>query len=152
MGSSRNTIVVVAMVAGALGLGGPASAQTLSQTETFRLVEVSGTALPVTTEGGDGCREDVIAATLTLEADGGWAMVTQEREVCGTRVEEDEDREEGTYRLEGNAFRFVNDDEDDDGDDDADELDVEELATGTRTADGLTVRLEDGETVLVFRR
>jgi hypothetical protein len=48
------------------------------------------------------------------------------------------------------SIRFHDDDGDDDDDDD--DIDVDDLASATRSPDGLTARLEDGKTVLLFRR
>ena len=156
MHNRTNLLALAAVAAGAFAFdAAPASAQAVSAEETYRLVQVAGTALPtVVEEDDDGCREEVLAGTLTLETDGDWKLVTRERETCGNDVEEEEDTEEGEYRIEGSAIRFVEEDDDDD-DDDADEtedVDLDDLATGTRTSDGLTITLEDGETTLVFRR
>jgi hypothetical protein len=155
MKNRTTTLAFAVLATGALGT--PASAQAVSQDETYTLAEVGGRSLPAVTGEEDGCREEVVAATLTLEADGDWILVMQEREACGDRVEEDEEREEGTYRMEDGAIRFLDDDEDDDQEDeddeqDEDDLDLDDLTTGSRTAGGLTVRLEDSDAVLVFRR
>lgn len=143
----------VALVAGAAS----AAAQEAPSSDTYRLVEVAGVALPAVLEEGNACREEVLAGTLTLEADGRWTLVTSEREVCGDAVEEEEEREDGTYEVDGDAIRFLDDDEGENDepegdDDDAGEIELEDLGSGTRTDGGLTIRLEDGETVLVFRR
>lgn len=143
----------VALVAG----GASAAAQEAPSPATYRLVEVAGGALPAVLEEADACREEVLGGTLTLEADGRWTLVTTEREVCGDAVEEEEEREDGTYEVDGDAIRFLDDDVDEsddpeDGADDAGEIELEDLSSGTRTDAGLTIRLEDGETVLVFRR
>ena len=132
----------------------PASAQAVSAEETYRLVQVSGTALPALVEADDdGCREEILAGTLTLETDGDWELTLSERETCGDDVEQDEDTEEGEYRVEGSTIRFVENDDDDDDDAEEDgDRDLDDLATGTRTGDGLTVTLGDGETVLRVRR
>lgn len=121
---------------------------------TYRLATVDGRDLPVTLDEdeGDGCREELSAAVLTLDADGSWTLRSTERDVCGGDVrEEEEETEEGSYALEGSALRFDNDgDPGDDGPDD-DTVDVDDLASGTVDAGGLTVRTEGGA-VLVFRR
>lgn len=152
MQNRRDTLILVALAIGALVTSTPAAAQAVSQDETFRLTEVAKTALPVLIEEEDGCRDEVVSGTLTLEADGDWVLVTQEREVCGDRVEEDEDREEGRFRIEGTSIHFLGDDDDEDEDSDDDEIDLEDLTTGTRTAAGLTVRLGDSDISLVFRQ
>lgn len=153
---NRMTIIAVA----AVGIGAVSTAavatQAAPEAETFRLVEINGAGLPALVEEEDGCREEIVAGAITLEADGDWVLITREREVCGGRVEEEEEeREEGTYEAEGDDIRFFDDDDDDAHDDaeddDHEEVDVDDLATGSRAADGLTVRLEDGGT-LTFRR
>ena len=153
----KRTIGGTAFTGAALVAGGAsAAAQEAPSSDTYRLVEVAGVALPAVLEDGDACREEVLAGTLTLEADGRWTLDTTEREVCGDVVEEEEEREDGTYEVDGDVIRFLDDDEgeDDDADDadDAEEIELEDLSSGTRTDAGLTIRLEDGETILVFRR
>jgi len=157
----KRTIGGTAFAGAALVAGGAsAAAQEAPSSDTYRLVEVAGAPLPAVLEDGDTCREEVLAGSLTLEADGRWTLVTTEREVCGDAVEDEEEREDGTYEVDGDAIRFLDDDEgedeDPDGDaddaDDAGEIELEDLSSGTRTDAGLTIRLEDGETILVFRR
>ena len=148
------TLILAGLAYGVLGTAAPAAAQAASQDETFRLIQVAGKALPAVIEEEDGCREEVVSGTLTLKADGIWILVAQEREVCGDRVEEEEEREEGKYSIEGSSIRFVDDDSDGDAeeDDTDDDLDLDDMTTGTRTAEGLTVRLKGSDAVLVFRR
>jgi hypothetical protein len=64
------TIGIVALTAVAAGEG---SAQT---SETWRLSQVDGAALPAVVEqdDDDGCREELVSGTLTLEADGRWKL------------------------------------------------------------------------------
>lgn len=148
------TLILAGLATGALGTAASAAGQAVSQDETFRLIEVAGKALPAVIEEEDSCREEVVSGTLTLKADGMWILVTQEREVCGDRVEEEEEREEGKYSIEGSSIQFVDDDDDGDAeeDDTDDDLDLDDMTTGTRTAEGLTVRLKGSDAVLVFRR
>ena len=118
--------------------------------ETFRLTEVGGRPLPVAYPEEPGCTEEIRSATLELGADGGWEMTMTKRETCGDAVEEDEDVEEGTYTVAGQSYRFTSPR----GDGVAPspgEIEIENLAEGTREGDVLTARLEDGTTV-VFRR
>ena len=120
---------------------------------TYQLAQVAGQPLPVVTEQTDDCRDELIRATLTLETDGRWTLVTTENEICGQETEEEEDTEDGTYTIEGETIRFLDDDGDTPQDDGNDaELEVDDLVQGTRTADGLTVRVADGDTELTFRR
>ena len=148
----RNAVMIIAaaVLGGFAATPASAHAQAVDHTGAWRLVEVAGAALPFVSEDSDGCREEVSAATLTLEADGDYVLETIEREICGDVVEQDDDREEGEYRIEGTAVRFDEEDDDDDANDE--DVDIDDLVVGTVSADGLTVRLDDGRTVLVFRR
>ena len=121
-----------------------------AQAGAYRLVTFAGRALPTVVEEEDGCREEVLSATLTLEAGGRWVLATRERETCGAEVEEDEDSESGTFTASGAALRFAEADDDDRPSDD--DVDLDELGGGTLAGDELTVRLTDDRTVLVFRR
>jgi hypothetical protein len=121
----------------------------------YTLVEVAGKALPVETEKGWRCREEVTAGTLVLRGDNHWGLETSVRETCGDRTKVDHEDEDGTYRTEGTTIHFL----DDDGDrNDADwslerEIDLDELDQGSYTDGGtLSVRLADEKTVLRFRR
>lgn len=127
----------------------PADAQAPGE-ERYRLVEVGGSPLPVEVEKGLRCREYVTGATLTLRADSTWTMEYGKREVCGQREETETEHENGRYSVVADSIRFHDDDGDDDDDDD--DIDVDDLASATRSPDGLTARLEDGKTVLLFRR
>ena len=154
MKAGMKTLTVAALGAGAMALAGIAVAQDAAQAETYRLVDVSGGALPVLVEQDGDCRDELLSGTLTLADDGTWVLVTQEREVCGDRVEEDEEREEGRYTMDGQTVRFLDEDgeAEEHEEEDAGEIEVDDLSVGTRSADGLAVRLADGQTVLAFRR
>lgn len=149
-----------------LGAGALAAQQQGAQdgvTGAWRLAEVAGKPLPVVAEEGGGCREEILAATLTLDPRGRWTLLASEREVCGGRVEQEEEREAGTYTLQGQALAFTpapdtasaGGDDDGDSPDDAGsgaaEIEVDEPVSGTVAGAVLTVRLKDGTTA-VFRR
>jgi hypothetical protein len=156
MTKHRRTIATLAILAASAGTTAlVARAQTAAQ-EVFQLVGVAGQPLPVLLEEDGDCREELLSATLTLETDGRWVLATNEREACGDDIESDEDQEDGTYAVEGQTLRFLDDDGDapdaDDADDDDDqEIDVDDLTTGTRSGGDLVVRLADGSTDLQFR-
>jgi hypothetical protein len=122
--------------------------------ERYRLVEVDGRALPVEVEKEWRCREYVTAATLRLGTDSLWSLQYTKREVCGAREETETEQEGGRYSVRADTLAFRDDDDDDDDDwDFGRDLDLDDLASATRRADGvLTARLRDGETTLVFRR
>ena len=139
------TIITTGIVA-LLALGAhDAEAQ---QNETWRLTQVNGAALPaVTDEDDDGCSEEVVAGTLTLQSGGEWELELNEREVCGNDVEEETEKEDGRYAVQADGIHFTDDDGDtEDGDD------VDDMAHGTRAGQTLTVRSGRGNTVLVFQR
>ena len=122
--------------------------------ETWQLAQINGSALPfVTDQDDDGCREEVVSGTLTLGTDGRWTLATNEREVCGDKVEEETEEEDGRFSADGDALRFTDEDDDDDSsDDDDDGDDFDDLANGTRAGNTLTVRSGDGSTTVVFQR
>jgi hypothetical protein len=155
------TIAAAGMALGALGYAGlQATAQggaATTQQGSYRLAELGGRPVPVLLEEEDGCREELLAATLTLAAGGEWTLTSVERESCGARAEQDEESDTGRYTTAGAVLSFTSDDRDEGGDDDADadesgEIEVDELRTGSLSGDALTVRLADERTVLVFRR
>ncbi|HEX6587415.1 MAG TPA: hypothetical protein VF039_00220 [Longimicrobiales bacterium] len=128
-----------------------AQAAAAQQAETWQLAEVNGAALPAVVEtDDDGCRDEVVSGTLTLSTGGMWKLTTNEREVCGNRVEEETEEEDGRYTVQGETIRFDDDDDDADDDDGSDD-DVDDFVSATRSGTTLTVRLE-GDRTLVFRR
>lgn len=131
-------------------IGACAGTQDPEPEDVFHLVEVGGQPLPVSYPEEPGCREEILSATLALEADGEWEMAMSKREICGDAVSEDEDVEEGTYTTDGQAYRFTSPPVDP-GAASPGEIEIENLAEGTLQGDVLTARLENGTTV-VFRR
>ena len=141
-------VSTISMAAAALvAVSADAQAQT-SATGTFTLATVNDQALPQATETNTRCREEIVSGTITLANNGDWEFAYVERETCGTDVEEDRERESGDYTLQGQSVRFS----DDTDDFEADDLDVDELGVGVLSAAGLTITLQDGRTVLFFRR
>jgi hypothetical protein len=153
-------ITIAALLSLATGMPAVAATQVRKPgavgTESYRLVEVAGKALPVVLKAEDGCREELTAAALVLEPTGRWTLNATERDVCaGGLVREEEHLEEGSYMVEGQRLKFVEKDDDGDADDAEDppgDIDIDELNVGERGADGITVHLRDGRTVLVFRK
>ena len=140
------SIITIGIVALTAVAANDASAQS---SETWRLSQVDGAALPAVVEQDDeGCREEVLSGTLTLEADGRWKLETVERETCGNEVEEETEDEDGRYTVQDGAIRFG----DDDGDVETDGNDIDDVARGERTATTLTVRTGDDSRVLLFTR
>ncbi len=144
------------LTATAAAQASPDTVRSAGPAETrYVLVDVGGKSLPVEVEKEWRCREEVTAGTLLLREDGRWRLETTRRETCGSRVETDQEDEDGIYRTEGATIHFL----DDDGNrNDADwhlgkEIDLDDLDQGT-LADGgtLSVRLADEETVLRFRK
>lgn len=122
---------------------------------TYTLAQVDGRALPAVVDTDGACRDELVSGTLAL-ADGTWTMETVERELCdGKAPVEDRDTERGRYTLSGQTIAFTGDDADEadgaDRPDAAEDVDVDEPATGTLDGGTLTVRLREGQTV-VFRR
>lgn len=140
--------LMVPVVAVVVGGGACASSPGDEPSEVFRLTEVGGQPLPVSYPEEDGCEEEILGATLFLEADGEWELELRKREICGEEVEDDEDEEEGTYTVDGSTYRFVGPE---DGTPGPGEIEIESLREGRLAGDVLTARLADGTTV-VFRR
>lgn len=113
--------------------------------ETFALMEIGGETLPVTYPEEDGCEEEVLDATLSLEADGEWDLHMTKREICGEAFEEDEDEEEGTYTIDGSSYTFESPQTSPGAA--PGEIEIEEMVEGTLEGDVLTVRLRDGTTL-----
>lgn len=141
-------VLLVAGMAVILTSAACASAADSESAETFRLTEVGGKPLPVSYPEENGCQEEIISATLSLESDGDWKMEQKKRETCGDGVEEDEDVEQGSYTVDGSTYRFT---APQGGTASPGEIEIENLANGTLAGDVLTARLADG-TIVVFRR
>jgi len=154
------TVPTLAFVAGVWSLGHAQTVETAARpaspaVTTYTLVQVGTDTLPATIEKEWRCRDEVTAGTLSLRQDGRWLLETATREVCGDRIEQDQDTDDGTYTTRGQTLAFLDDDSrenDDRGWSIGTDIDLDELETGTLASDGtLTVKLADG-TALVFRR
>ena len=136
----------------ALGVALAVAATTAPTTQTYRLLEVAGSALPAEVEKVGDCREYVTRGDLTLGSDSLWSFRVTLREACGERAEVETETEHGRYSVAGDTVQFFDDDDDDDRDI-GDDMDLDDLKRGIFAADGtLSVRLDDDQTTLVFRR
>jgi hypothetical protein len=142
-----------AQTASATRAVGDSATRTGAAERRYRLVEVSGKALPAEVEKDWSCREYVTRGTLTMGADSLWTLRTATREVCGDRAEVDTDVDGGRYAFAGDTIRFYEDDGRNDSDWSLDrDVDLDDLETGSLDANGrLTVRLADGETTATFQ-
>ena len=120
--------------------------------EMYQLVQVDGSDLPAVFEEDGQCREEIVSGTLTLAADGTWSLDILERDVCGDRIDEGREREDGRYTVAGDEITFLDEDGDPEDTDENKRPDIDDLISGTRDGDTLTVLLDDGRTQLVFRR
>ena len=138
----------------ALGVALAVAATTAPTTQTYRLLEVAGSALPAEVEKEGNCRESVTRGDLTLGSDSLWSFRVTLREACGERVEVETETEHGRYSVAGETVQFFDDDDDDDDDRDiGDDMDLDDLKSGIFAPDGtLSVRLDDDQTTLVFRK
>ena len=143
-------LAATAIVVGGTALGaGDTRAQEPAVAGEYTLTQVNGKVLPAVTETSNDCREEVTSGKLTVKADSTWQFEYVEVETCGTEVDEDREHEHGRYVMEGEKVRFSADTAEFDPND----VDIEELGVGTPAADGtLSVTLEDGQTVLTFKR
>ncbi|MGH7461758.1 MAG: hypothetical protein ACREMA_12130 [Longimicrobiales bacterium] len=114
----------------------------------YRLVEVSGVQLPAVVELDNGCREEVDAASLTVESNGLWHFQASGREVCGDKTETETATDHGRWTMEGSTVRFIESDNDN-GDGDDDDIDVH---SGTLSGNTLRVRIGNSDRVLSFRK
>ena len=119
---------------------------------TYQLVSVAEKSLPAPTGKDDGCLVSVAAAKLTLTTDRKWTLEQTERRECGKSSRDELKRDHGTYQVSGDNVTFLDDDGERNtgGTADAD-IDIDELDQGTLTGTTLTVRLEEGQS-LVFKR
>jgi hypothetical protein len=118
---------------------------------TYRLAEIGGAALPATIETEDDCREDVVSATLTLDAQGTWRLEWVEHEICpNQKPEEERESGKGRYRANGAALEFLNDSGKSQGDSDGDDLD--DISAGTIESNTIRVKLGNTDKMLVFRK
>lgn len=151
-------IATFAVLTGAAFAAAPAVAQTPATLQapvagTYELVEVSGGALPATVEQSAECVERVTKGTLTLEEDGDWRIELTEEETCGTEVSEETEDEEGDFTVEGAEIDFQPGEEEEFTDvDPEDDLDLDELVSGTHDGETLRIRAGESGTVIVFRR
>ena len=141
-----------------LAAGSPARAQAAGSDRTFQLATVNGAQLPALVEEEDGCREELVSATLVLSATGRWTLTAEERETCGNDVKLDKDTDIGMFRITGETVQFMDIDGDIPETRQASaaraptDIEVDELSVGTLSGNTLNVRLTDGHTVLVFRQ
>ncbi len=144
---SWKTLTTISLAAGLTFAAADARAQAPAA-GAYTLQQVNGQELPVVTETTDDCRDDILSGTLTLEANGEWQLEYVERETCGADIEEDQEREDGSYTVDGQTVLFS----DDTDAFEANDLDIDELGTATLNGNELSVTLQDGQTVLVFRK
>jgi hypothetical protein len=124
----------------------------------YRLTEIDAGPLPVVVDIDDEgrCREELVAAVLTLRANGRWSLASRDRKVCfGDFVQDfDEDFDEGSFVVDGSTVIFFDDEgklpRDRTMDLDMD-IDIDDLGVGTLSPNALSVRLEEG-VVAIFRK
>ena len=126
----------------------PAAAQTSAG--SYALAEIGGKTLPGVIEVEGDCREEIVNATLTLNADGTWQLERHERDVCGDKTEDEKESDKGRYRVTGTSIEFMDDDGDVQTKKEGDDL--EDLSTGTLQANTISVKLGATENVAVFRK
>ncbi len=146
---NRNNILTMAALAfGVCVL--PAAAHGQTVVGTYDLAEVGGKALPAVMEVEGDCREEVVSAVLTLNSNNTWKLERTERDVCGTKVDEEKESDDGRYKVSGNNIELL----DSDGKSQADEAgdDLDDFNTGTVQNNTITVKLGKTATVATFRK
>ena len=116
----------------------------------WELVQVGGKELPAVLEVEGDCREEVVTAVLTLNADSTWKLERTERDVCGNKTEEETETETGRYRLTGSNIEMLDADGDSQQDDAGDDLD--DFSVGNVQGKMLNLRLGKAETQVAFRK
>ena len=144
----KTYIMMAAAMVAACALTQTAQAQSVAG--TWDLVQVSGKALPAVMEVEDDCREEVISAVLTLNADNTWKLERVERDVCGTKIDEERETDDGRYKMSGTTIELL----DDKGKSQADEAgdDLDDFHVGTLQNNTITVKLGKTENVATFRK
>lgn len=74
---------------------------------TYTLVQVDEAELPVMIGEADGCRQEITAATLALEAGNRWTLDAKVKETCGETVTEKTAIQTGTFTESQQALRFT---------------------------------------------
>jgi hypothetical protein len=148
MSSTQLLALAGGVLVGSALLATPVDAQSVAG--TWELVQVSGKALPAVLEVEGDCREEVVSAVLTLNADNTWKLERIERDVCGTKVEEESETDDGRYQVNGTTIQML----DGKGKSQADEAgdDLDDFSTGTLQANTMTVKLGKTENVVTFRK
>jgi hypothetical protein len=141
-------IRIVCAIAALFAAAGNARAQ--SVTGTWDLRQVADKALPAVIEVEGDCREEIVSATLTLNADNTWRLERAERDVCGSKVEEEKESDSGQYRVSGTTIEFLDDDGKSQQEESGDDLD--DFSVGTVADNVITVRLGKTETSARFQK
>ncbi len=134
----------------AAGLSATAGVAQSPHAGTYELVDIAGNALPAVVETTDDCTEEVTSAQLVLEADWTFRLEVNERETCGTDVEEDVETEEGVFTMDGETILFDIDEDPDD--DDSTEIELDQLLSATVDGDMLHVTVRDTDAMVMFRK
>ena len=146
---NRNRILIaVVMAFGAMLLARPAAAQSVAG--TWDLVQVGGKALPAVMEVEGDCREEIVSAVLTLNVNNTWKLERAERDVCGDKVDEEKETDEGRYRVTGSTIELL----DKDGKTQTDEAgdDLDDFTAGTVANNTITVKLGKTDNTVMFRK
>ena len=140
------------ILVGLIVILGAASEVVIAQSAagTYALVQIGTNTLPATIETEDNCREEVVAATLTLDTNGTWRMERHERDVCADKTDNEQEVDTGRYRLTGNTIEFLDDDGKTQQNEEGDDLD--DLSSGTIEGSVLRVKLGRSEMIAQFRR
>jgi hypothetical protein len=110
MMQSRLMVALVTAVTGVLVMAEGVTAQqpapTASLAGAYTLAQVDDVKLPALLSEEAGCRREVTAATLTLQADNKWALEATIRETCGEKVAEKMSHQTGSFTATAAALEF----------------------------------------------
>jgi hypothetical protein len=110
MKPSRLLVALVAALTGVLvGANGVAAQQPSpapSLAGAYTLAQVEDAKLPALISEEGGCRREITAATLTLQAENKWALEAKIRETCGETVTEKTANQAGSFTATAAALEF----------------------------------------------
>jgi len=125
---------------------------------TYTLAQVDNGDLPAVVREADGCREELTAATLTLQADNTWNLQTTIKRQCGEQTAEEKTAtQQGTFTAAELAIQFAAApaappaDPDKTGEEQAPPP-IAAPASATLQQNVLTVKLSDEKRQLTFRK
>jgi hypothetical protein len=156
-------VALTAAVTGALVLSEgvtaqqPAPSPAPSVAGAYTLALVDDAQLPALLNEEGGCKREITAATLTLQADSRWALEAKVRETCGETVAEKTATQAGSFTANATALEFKPAEsaadapaKDANAEANKDAIQLPVISGGT--VDENTITVKHGEKKLIFKR